>query len=150
MKKLDQSQTILVVEDSDDDYEVITEAFAEDSNFKNPVVRCEDGRLALKYLYREAPYADAEKWPLPGIIMLDLNLPGVDGRSVLQRLKNDPDLHKIPVIVLTTSSDSKDIEECYDLGANSYIQKPVDLEKFIAAIQRLKEYWFEIAILPKE
>lgn len=150
MKKLDQSQTILVVEDSDDDYEVMMDAFTEDSNIINPIVRCEDGRQALNYLFRREPYTDAEKWPQPGIVLLDLNLPGVDGRQVLRRIKAEPALRKIPVIVLTTSDDIKDIEECYALGANTYVKKPVDLSGFLEAIQRLKEYWFELALLPKE
>jgi two-component system response regulator len=83
------------------------------------------------------------------LILLDLNLPGTDGREVLEEIKNDPKLRTIPVIVLTTSSDGEDIEKCYRAGANSYIQKPVDLDGFFAAIQRLKNFWFEVALLPK-
>ncbi len=79
-----------------------------------------------------------------------LNLPGTDGREVLADIKHEKDLKKIPVIVLTTSSDERDIEACYAAGANSYIQKPVNLEGFMRAIQQLADYWFEISILPKE
>lgn len=81
--------------------------------------------------------------------MLDLSLPGTDGREVLKIIKSDLKLKKIPVVVLTTSNDIKDIEKCYELGANSYIQKPVGFEGFINAITKLKEYWFEISILPR-
>ena len=90
-----------------------------------------------------------EKSPKPGLVLLDLNLPGTDGREVLRILKLDPVLRKIPVIVLTTSSADQDIQRCYDDGANSYVQKPVDLQGFVLAMTRLKEYWFEVAILPK-
>jgi two-component system response regulator len=83
------------------------------------------------------------------VILLDLNLPGTDGREVLEEIKRDADLTRIPVIVLTTSSDQRDIDRCYQAGANTYIQKPVDLESFFRAIAQLKEYWFEIAALPR-
>ena len=83
------------------------------------------------------------------MILLDLNMPGTGGKEVLQQIKSSPELRKIPVIVLTTSNDEKDIEACYDLGANSYVQKPVDLAGFMEAIGRLKDYWFTVSILPK-
>ena len=115
----------------------------------NPVQRCEDGEEALDYLYQRNQFSDKDKSPRPDLILLDLNLPGTDGREVLEEIKKDPKLKTIPVIVLTTSSDDKDIEKCYQAGANSYIQKPVDLQGFFEAIQRLKDFWFEVAILPK-
>ena len=83
------------------------------------------------------------------MILLDLNLPGTDGREVLEDIKGDAELQSIPVVVLTTSSDERDIEACYQAGANSYVQKPVNLDGFIEAIRRLKDYWLEIAILPR-
>lgn len=112
------------------------------------MVRCEDGQDAIDYLFQQGAYAK-DTVSRPGIILLDLNMPGVDGRDVLEQLKASDQHKEIPVIVLTTSSDPRDIEECYRIGANTYIQKLVDLDKFIAAIKRLKEYWFEIAVLPK-
>ncbi len=115
----------------------------------NPVHRCEDGEEALDYLYHRNQFSDKVKSPRPDLILLDLNLPGTDGREVLEEIKKDPKLKTIPVIVLTTSSDDKDIEKCYQAGANSYITKPVDLHGFFEAIQRLKDFWFEVAILPK-
>jgi two-component system, response regulator len=150
MRKLDETQTILVVEDSDDDYEMMLDGFLQGKVIKNPIVRCEDGRDALNYLFHQPPYDDEDRYPLPGIILLDLNLPGIDGRGVLRRVKGDPTLSRIPIIVLTTSDDDKDVSDCYQLGANTYVQKPVDLSRFLAAIERLKEYWFEVAILPRE
>ncbi len=83
------------------------------------------------------------------MILLDLNLPGTDGREVLAEIKADPQLKQIPVIVLTTSSDDRDVRACYQAGASSYIQKPVDLDGFMQAIERLNEYWFEVVILPR-
>ena len=87
--------------------------------------------------------------PRPNIILLDLNLPGTDGKSVLHTIKGDRKLQKIPVIVLTTSNAEQDIERCYAAGANSYVQKPVDFEGFIRAVARLSDYWLEVSTLPK-
>ncbi len=143
-----QVQPILLVEDSPEDYETTLRAF-ERAGVANPIYRCEDGDDALDYLFRRGQYEDPANSPRPGTILLDLNMPGTDGRDVLAEVKADPVLRKIPVIVLTTSSDERDIEDCYAFGANSYVQKPVDLKGFMEAVQRLKDYWFEIAILPK-
>jgi len=81
---------------------------------------------------------------------MDLNMPGMDGRRTLERIKQDDKLKKIPVVILTTSDDQRDVQACYALGANTYIQKPVEFDALIHAIKELKEYWFEIALLPKE
>lgn len=142
------SQPILLVEDSPEDFETTERAFRR-SGLKNPIYRCSDGDEALDYLHRRRQYANPDKAPRPGVILLDLNLPGTDGREVLSEIKNDPNLKQIPVIVLTTSKDERDIEVCYSCGANSYIQKPVDLDGFMKAIERLNDYWFEVVILPK-
>jgi two-component system response regulator len=83
------------------------------------------------------------------LILLDLNLPGTDGREVLGEIKQDEGLKRIPVLVLTTSTDERDIDKCYQMGANSYVKKPVDLDGFMTSIQRLKDYWFGVAILPR-
>jgi CheY-like chemotaxis protein len=144
-----RSQTILIVEDSPEDYEATVRAFRK-SGLANAIHRCENGEETLDYLYRRGIYADPEKSPRPGIILLDLNLPGMDGRDVLKVIKKDSDLKKIPTVVLTTSTDERDIEDCYVNGANSYILKPVDLNGLMIAIQKLRDYWFEIVILPKE
>jgi len=144
-----RSQTILIVEDNDDDFFATMRAFKK-ADLANPVRRCTNGDQALDYLFRRGEFSDNGKAPRPGIVLLDLNLPGTDGRQVLRVVKADPDLKKIPVIILTTSRARQDIEKCYADGANSYIQKPVNLEGFVQAIARLKEYWLEVAILPKE
>jgi CheY-like chemotaxis protein len=133
------------VEDSPEDFETTQRAFRR-SGLKNPIVRCSDGDEALDFLFRRGDYADA---PRPGVVLLDLNLPGTDGREVLTEMKADPELRQIPVIVLTTSSDERDVSACYKAGASSYIQKPVDLEGFMRAIERLNDYWFEVVILPR-
>ena len=141
-------QPILVVEDSPEDFETTSRAFRR-AGLRNPMLRCATGDEALDFLHRRGAYQDPERSPRPGIILLDLNLPGTDGREVLHELKQPGPLANIPVIVLTTSSDKRDIDACYRAGANSYIQKPVDLEGFMRAIQRLHDYWFEVVILPR-
>lgn len=143
------NKTLLIVEDSPEDYEIAFRSFRE-SGLANPIDRCEDGDEAMDYLYSKLENKDYSQAELPGLILLDLNLPGTDGREVLQKIKRDDRLKKIPVIVLTTSKDERDIEKCYEIGANSYIQKPVGLEGFIEAMKRLKDYWFEIVVFPRE
>jgi two-component system, response regulator len=141
MHAINDSQPILLIDDNDDDVEATLRAFKR-TNLKNSVVRATAGAEAIAMLRDRRVH--------PGLILLDLNMPGLDGRRVLAILKGDNELRKIPVVVLTTSNDDRDIEECYQLGANTYIQKPVDLDGLFAAIQRLKDYWFEIALLPRE
>lgn len=143
------SQYILLVEDSEDDYEATMRAFKR-ANLHNPVVWCKSGQSALDHLKREGAFADTKGRSPPGLILLDLNMPGMDGRKTLELIKLDDALKRIPVIILTTSADQRDIETCYQTGANTYVQKPVNFEGLIDAIKRLKEYWFEIALLPKE
>ncbi len=149
MNNIKSNHWILIVEDSDTDYETTARAF-KNAKMANPINRCEDGEEALDYLFRRKQYTDPETSPRPELIMLDLNLPGTDGREVLEEIKKAPNLRRIPVIVLTTSSDSMDINKCYNSGANSYMVKPVDLPGFFESIQRLQEFWFEVALLPVE
>ena len=141
------NQSILIVEDNDDDYFATMRAFGK-ANFANPVRRCTNGDQALDYLLRRGEFAAPGTASRPGIVLLDLNLPGTDGREVLRAIKGDPDLRKIPVIVLTTSHSEPDIEACYAAGANSYVQKPVNFERFVQAISRLSDYWINVSILP--
>jgi CheY-like chemotaxis protein len=112
------------------------------------VHRCTTGDQALNYLYRREEYTDAALAPRPNLILLDLNLPGTDGRALLAVIKDDEDLRAIPVIVLTTSSNPKDIATCYQRGANSYLIKPVDYARFKQSLQTLVDYWFRVAVLP--
>jgi len=142
------TQTILIVEDSDDDYLATVRAFKK-ANLLNPVRRCTNGDQAIDYLLQRGEFSGPGQAPRPNIILLDLNLPGTDGKEVLRMIKADPNLQKIPVIVLTTSSAEQDIEQCYAAGANSYVQKPVDLVGFIQSVARLTDYWFNVSILPK-
>lgn len=137
-----EGQSILLVEDSEDDFYATKRAFAK-ANLFNPIQRACSGEEALSFLHE----ASREK---PGLILLDLNMPGIDGRKTLEIIKQDDDLKSIPVVILTTSNDERDISTCYTLGANTYIQKPVDFDGLIEAMKRLKGYWFEIALLPKE
>lgn len=149
MTLVEGSQTILVVDDSDDDYDATARALYRGRNLRNPLRRCEDGQEALDYLFRTGRYTAKADAPRPGIILLDLNMPGIDGRAVLAKIKGDGSLCSIPVIVMTNSNAKRDIDACYEMGANTYIQKPLDWQSFLEAMDRLKEYWFEIAILPR-
>lgn len=139
------NQLILIVEDSEEDFEATKRALSK-ANLKNPIHRFTEGEDALDFMLKKGKHSTAER---PGLVLLDLNLPGMDGREVLQEIKGNPSLKSIPVVVLTTSDDKRDIEACYDEGANSYIQKPVNIEGLFEAIARLRDYWFEVVILPK-
>ncbi len=107
-----------------------------------------DGQEAMDYLLREAEFADPECAPRPNLILLDLNMPNLDGKEVLRRVRAHPDLHRIPVVVLTTSAREADILGSYDIGCNSFITKPVEMEAFIRALEELQSYWFELVTLP--
>ena len=141
------TQPLLVVEDSDEDFEAFGRMLRK-SAIINPVYRCTDGEDALEFLYHTGEYIDSIKAPRPGIILLDLNLPGTDGREVLEQIKQDDDLKVIPVVIFTTSSNPKDIEVCYRYGVNGYILKPIDIKQLMRTIQVLIDYWFEAVVLP--
>ena len=138
---------VLVVEDSAEDFTALGRAFRKHA-LQNPVLRCEDGDQALAYLQG---YGKAVGWPatLPAIVLLDLNMPGTDGRAVLSVLKKDPLLHTIPVIVFSTSSSSRDIEDCYQLGANSYLTKPIAYAALEEKIRLTIQYWLNASELPR-
>jgi len=141
---------LLIVEDSEEDFIATQRALkGTDGGITSALVHCQDGEQALDYLFHRGQYADKEKYPAPNLILLDLNLPVIDGLEVLDKIKSNTKLKRIPVIVLTTSSAERDIDRCYELGANSFIQKPVRLDAFFEAVARVKDYWFEIALLPK-
>ncbi|AVH70578.1 response regulator [Nostoc sp. 'Lobaria pulmonaria (5183) cyanobiont'] len=142
-----QTPLLLIVEDSNEDFEVL-QRFLKRSSIAVPIQRCINGEQALAFLYRTGNYVDRETAPRPGLIMLDLNLPGTDGREVLRRIKQDDNLNMIPVVVFTTSNNPKDIEVCYRYGVNSYIVKPINFVKLKRDIQMLVEYWFEVTTLP--
>jgi two-component system, chemotaxis family, response regulator Rcp1 len=137
---------ILLVEDSPDDIELTLEAF-KDAKVRNKVHVAEDGTEALAFLRKEGKYADA---PHVDVILLDLNLPGKHGREVLAEIKADKKLKRIPVVVLTISQAEEDILKSYDLGANSYVVKPVDLEQFMGAVKSIEGFWLTFVKLPQE
>lgn len=138
---------ILIVEDSPVDYEIATRALRK-AEYEDAIHRCEDGDEAIDFLRGENEVV-REKGN-PSLILLDLNLPGTDGREVLQHIKNDSEIAHIPVVVLTTSNNEFDIEACYENGANSYVKKPTSPDDYVAMAKVLKSFWFEWASLPEE
>ncbi len=139
---------ILLVEDNADDYEAAIRSFKA-AHLSNPVHWCRSGKDALDYLKHEGTYAQEPRGARPALMLLDLNMPGLDGRKVLVTIRQDPALKKIPIIILTTSGDNRDVTQCYELGASTYIQKPVDFDGLTRAISRIKDYWFGVALLPR-
>lgn len=138
---------LLLIEDSDEDVEATMRGLRREG-LQLAFHRCTTGDQALDYLYRRGRYADSARSPRPNLILLDLNLPGTDGRALLAVIKDDEDLKSIPVIILTTSSNPKDIAACYRRGANSYQVKPVDYARFKQTLQTMIDYWFQTATLP--
>ena len=135
---------VLLVEDDDGDVLMTREAF-EHHKIRNNLHVVQDGEEALQFLRREGEYADA---PRPGLILLDLNLPRVDGREVLARIKADEVLRRIPVVVLTTSEAEEDILRSYDLYANAYVTKPVDFEAFVKVVRQVDDFYINVVRLP--
>ncbi len=140
MSKSTRLAEILLVEDNEGDIELTKEAF-EDARFRNNLHIAEDGDEALDYLFHRNGY---ENSIIPDIILLDLNLPSTDGKEVLETIKKDPRLKRIPVIVLTNSQADKDILQSYDLHANCYIVKPVSAVKFMAVVRSVENFWVDI------
>jgi len=136
---------ILLVEDNPGDVRLVIEALRESKVFVSIAV-AKDGLEALDVLYKRPPH---EETPCPDIILLDLNLPRMDGREFLEVIKNTPELKRIPVVILTTSSAEQDILKAYDLHANCYITKPVDLDQFIQVVQTIDDFWLTIVQLPE-
>ena len=137
---LKPDQAILLVEDSPEDREATLRSIKK-AGLTNPIHWCDNGDKALDYLYHRGEYADPAKSPRPGVILLDLNMPGTDGREVMSEVTQDPNLKLIPIVVLTTSSDSRDIDAFLESGAKSYIVKPVTQDGIIKAVQRLEQFW---------
>ncbi len=137
---------ILLVEDNPGDVRLTQEAVRE-AKIRNTLNVVNDGEQAIAYVRRQGEYAER---PRPDLILLDLNLPRKDGREVLQDLKSDPDLHRIPVVVLTSSEAEQDILSTYDLYANAYVTKPVDLEQFMHVVSSIQDFWLNIVKLPPE
>ena len=131
---------ILLVEDNPSDVALTQRAFAK-SHIANELVVARDGQEALDTLFSTGKHAGRGVSDLPALVLLDLNLPGIDGLEVLRQIRTDPRTHRLPVVILTTSVEEKDLVQSYDLGANSYIRKPVDFTQFMQAIDHLGLYW---------
>ena len=135
---------ILLIEDNPGDVRLTLEALKNDGKLRNHISVVEDGLAALAFLHRQGQYFTA---PRPDLILLDLNLPGMDGHEVLAEIKGEPDLMRIPVVVLTTSVSDQDILSSYDLRANAYVTKPVELEDFITAVKSIEGFWLNIELI---
>ena len=137
---------ILLVEDNAGDVRLTREAL-KDAKVLNTLHVARDGEEATEFLFRKGKHADA---PRPDIIILDLNLPRKDGREVLAEIKADKELKRIPVVILTTSKSEEDVLKSYDLHANCYVTKPLDLDRFIGVVKSIEDFWFTVVKFPKE
>ena len=140
---------ILLVEDNRMDVELTLDAFKE-AKLRNTIHVASNGQEALDYLFRRGVYADRNTYPMPDLILLDLKLPRVDGFEVLRQIKSTDILKRLPVIILTSSKDEGDRALSYDIGANSYLVKPVSFEGFLGVIKQIEGYWLSLNIAPPE
>ena len=140
---------VLLAEDDPGDQELTRRALQDD--VANPrLYIVSDGEEAMDFLLHRGEYTESTSAPFPDLMLLDLNMPKLDGRQVLQQVRRHPDLHRLPVIVLTTSRQEEDIVRSYDLGCNSFITKPLDLGAFMRTVKSLGSYWFELVSLPSQ
>lgn len=146
---LKTSIPILVADDDQDDRLMIKEAM-EESRLLNEIHFVNDGEELMKYLERKDHYNDDKSFPIPGLILLDLNMPRKDGREALREIKSNPALKQIPVVILTTSKAEEDIFRSYNLGVNSFVTKPVKFSSLVEVMKTLGQYWFELVELPKK
>lgn len=149
MVKSTRPVTILMADDDRDDCLLVRDAFVE-SRLLNDLHFVEDGEELMDYLYHRGKYAEIDSSPRPGLILLDLNMPRKDGREALEEIKSDSDLRSIPIVVLTTSKQEEDILRSYDMGANSYVTKPVTFKGLVDVMRTLGRYWLEIVELPDD
>lgn len=138
---------ILMADDDEDDRRSVAKAWKA-SRSANPIHFVNDGEELMDYLHHRAQFADLAEWTRPGLILLDLNMPKKDGREALREIKADPELRQIPIVVLTTSKAEEDIYRTYDLGASSFITKPVTFTSLVDLVQIIGKYWIEIVELP--
>ena len=143
-----KKKMILLVEDNPDDEALALRALKK-SNLANEIAVARDGVEALDFLFCEGKFADRDPCELPVVVLLDLKLPKVDGLEVLKRIKNDERTRRLPVVILTSSSEERDIIDSYDFGANSYIRKPVDFNQFTEAVAQLGLYWLILNEVPE-
>jgi CheY-like chemotaxis protein len=138
---------ILLVEDNPADIKITQRALKE-SGLEVELVVVRDGEEAVDYLLRRGPHASPTDWREPALVLLDLNLPRMTGREVLERIRGTPELRAVPVIVLTTSRRHEDVQQMYASGANTYIEKPQDFARFVQVLQSIQQYWLDTALLP--
>lgn len=144
----DHKNIVLLIADDDEEDRMLIKDALEESRLKNDIIFVENGEELMDYLHHKGKFKDKEKYPLPGLILLDLNMPKKDGREALKEMKADPKLKHIPVVVLTTSKAEEDILKTYDLGVNSFITKPVTFNSLVETMKTLSKYWFKIVELP--
>lgn len=147
MKSIGNPIIILMADDDEDDRLLAKDAL-EECRLANDLHFVKDGEELMDYLYHRHQYVDLNISPRPGLILLDLNMPRKDGREALKEIKDDPDLRSIPIVILTTSKAEEDVYRSYNLGASSYISKPVTFEGLVEVMKALGKYWFEIVELP--
>jgi len=147
LKSCDDLMVVLLADDDEDDRMLTAEALRE-SKLANELTTVNDGEELMDYLYRRGKYAPPASAPRPGLVLLDLNMPRKDGREALREMKADEGLRSIPVVILTTSKAEEDVERAYNLGANSFIVKPVTFAGLVEALKVTTEYWFQIVQLP--
>ena len=140
---------VLIIDDNDDDYEATERALRQDCTYSFSLRRFGDGATAWQYLTAIQQAEPTLRSRLPSLIILDLNMPGMDGRHLLDRLKQHSHLRRIPVIVMTTSTEENDIRACYQSGANTFVAKPLSYDDFLATVARLRDFWFEAAALAR-
>lgn len=146
---IEQKRVILLVEDNQMDIDLTLDAFRAGGTHTSVQV-VTTGEAAMDYLRGSGPYADRNCYPFPDVILLDLKLPGISGHDVLEWTKSEPDLRRIPVIILTSSADLSDREKGYDLGANSYLVKPIEFKNFLHVVQTFQEYWLGTNLGPPQ
>lgn len=142
-----EAVSVLLVEDNPMDVELTLRAFQK-NRLANPIHVVRDGEEALDYIHRRGAYSGAAQAPVPGLVLLDIRLPKVDGLEVLRQMKSHPTYKLVPVVMLTTSSESVDVRQAYELGVNSYIVKPVAFEAFVECVQRIGLYWILTNVRP--
>jgi CheY-like chemotaxis protein len=149
MKENKKPMQILMADDDEDDRRAVAKAWKK-ARAANPIAFVNDGEQLMDYLHRRGEFSDLAASTRPGLILLDLNMPKKDGREALKEIKADPELRQIPIVVLTTSKAEEDVYRTYDLGANSFITKPVTFTSLVELVQAIGKYWIEIVELPHD
>jgi CheY-like chemotaxis protein len=144
-----EKRPVILIAEDDEDFLFLSKEALQRNEPVPEIYTVQDGEEAMDYLLRRGKYQNPGEAPRPGLILLDLNMPKKDGRETLKEIKSHPDLKQIPVVVVTTSQDMKDVALCYELGANSFIRKPVGFNRLVALAKLLQEYWFRTTELPR-